>query len=173
VWALPRKQYEKEWGKGYHAPGFGSRFLAAVFKLVPKIGPFKVLKFEPVTPEEERDFLRSFDATVVQYRALLGAAASGTLSLPNRNLDTGNAAHTGEYRMADEAHLQLLDKLADRKFSDLTPQLKKAVADFFSGVDRAGLPEKTQKLLDQMDQAQAIPAAASQAAGQSMGQTTR
>lgn len=155
VWALPRKQYEKTWGKQYHAPGIGSRLLAAVFTLMPKFGPFKVLAFQPVTPVEERDFLRSFDATVVEYRTLLDAVGAGSLRLPNRNLDTGNPAHTGEYRLADEVHQHLLEKLADRKFAEMKPELKQAITDFFHGADRTQLAEKTQKLLDQMDQSQA------------------
>jgi hypothetical protein len=151
VWGLPRGQYEKEWGKSYRGPGFGARLLAAIFKVIPKIGPFKVLAYQHVTPDEEREFLRSFEATVVQYKTLLSTAGAGTLTLPNRNLDTGNAARTGEYRMADEAHQHLLEKLADKKFAGITPELKRAIADFFSG-DRLKLPVKTQQLLAQMDQ---------------------
>jgi len=130
-----------------------------VFTLMPKFGPFKVLAFQPVTPEEERDFLRSFDATVVEYRTLLDAVRAGSLSLPNRNLDTGNPAHTGEYRLADEAYQHLLEKLADRKFAEMTPELKQAITDFFHGADRTQLAEKTQKLLDQMAQSQATAGA--------------
>lgn len=153
VWGLPRHQYEKEWGKSYRGPGFGARLLAAIFKIVPKIGPFKVLAFQPVTPDEERDFLRSFESTVTQYKAALAEADAGRLKLPNRNLDTGNPAHTGEYRMADDAHQALLEKLAGQKFANLTPDLKNAIEEFYRGKDRTTLPEKTQKLLVDIDAA--------------------
>ena len=153
VWGLPRRQYEKEWGKSYRGPGFGARMLAVVFKIVPKIGPFKVLAFQPITPDEERDFLRSFEATVTKYKTALAEVEAGTLKLPNRNLDTGNPAHTGEYRMADEAHQSLLEKLAGQKFVNLTPDLKNAIDEFYRGKDRTTLPEKTQRLLVDIDAA--------------------
>jgi len=37
---LSRANYQKEWGKGYRKPGFGTRLLAFFLRFVPKIGPF-------------------------------------------------------------------------------------------------------------------------------------
>src|SRR5580704_19783153 len=37
---LSRAGYQREWGKGYRRPGFGTRLLALFLKVVPKIGPF-------------------------------------------------------------------------------------------------------------------------------------
>src|SRR6201987_97808 len=43
---LSRTNYQREWGKGYRRPGFGTRLLAFFLRFVPKIGPFKALAFK-------------------------------------------------------------------------------------------------------------------------------
>src|SRR3984957_10215691 len=40
---LSRTTYQKEWGKGYRKPGFGTRLLGFFLRFVPKVGPFKAL----------------------------------------------------------------------------------------------------------------------------------
>ena len=43
---LSRTNYQKEWGKSYRRPGFGTRVLAFFLNFVPKVGPFKALDFK-------------------------------------------------------------------------------------------------------------------------------
>src|SRR5882724_11373261 len=43
LYRLSRSDYEKEWGKDYSKPGFGTRFWSVVLRYMPKIGPFKAL----------------------------------------------------------------------------------------------------------------------------------
>jgi len=43
LYHLSRSSYEKEWGRDYTKPGCGTRILSTLFRLVPKIGPFKGL----------------------------------------------------------------------------------------------------------------------------------
>src|SRR6202023_449146 len=45
LYRLSRSEYERDWGKDYVKPGFGTRVLAGVFRYMPKIGPFKALAF--------------------------------------------------------------------------------------------------------------------------------
>jgi hypothetical protein len=45
--------FEKEWGKENRKPTAGERFLAFLYKLVPKIGPLRVLQLRLPTPETE------------------------------------------------------------------------------------------------------------------------
>ena len=54
------------------------------------------------------------------------------LSLENTDFDTGKPTVAGEYGLTDEAYAKLLDKLADRKFADMTPELRKNTLDFYS-----------------------------------------
>jgi hypothetical protein len=50
---LSRTNYQKEWGKGYRRPSFGTRVLAFFLRFVPKIGPFKALDFKINTQKNQ------------------------------------------------------------------------------------------------------------------------
>src|SRR5262249_55359587 len=71
VYGLSRESYEKEWGRDYDKLGVFDKTMAFLIRIVPKVGPFKVLAFKPPTPSAERMFFASFDATLVSYRGLL------------------------------------------------------------------------------------------------------
>src|SRR6202051_3157344 len=91
LYNLSRASYQKSWGKKYQPPTFDERFLAFLTKIIPKIGPLKVLQLRTPTPETERMFEASFNATLDRYRKLLGQAGAGHSDLQNYNFDTGGA----------------------------------------------------------------------------------
>lgn len=128
---LSRSSYEKDWGTEYHRPGIGTRFVALLLRLVPKSGPFKSLAFRAPTPEVERMFMASFDATVDSYRALLANVDAGSLVLPNENFDLGTPASAGQYVGTDLAYDKLLDRLADRKFVGIPADLRANILDYY------------------------------------------
>src|SRR5665213_3481656 len=84
---LSRSSYEKEWGRDYKRPGIGARLLTLVLRLVPKSGPFKGLEFRAPTPEVEKLFMTSFNATIDQYRKMLLNEKADRLTIPNENFD--------------------------------------------------------------------------------------
>jgi hypothetical protein len=131
LYNLSRASYEKEWGKDYQKPGPGDRFLAFLYKLVPKIGPLKILTFRTPTPEAEKMFEQSFNVTLDRYRVLLTELSNGNVSLPNDNLDVGEITARGEYRLDDEAGAQLLNKLAKMNFTGTSPELRVALLHYF------------------------------------------
>ena len=51
VFAYPPLDYEQTYGRNYQKPGRMARFLALVYRLVPKVGPLKPLAFKAPTPE--------------------------------------------------------------------------------------------------------------------------
>jgi len=53
LYNLKKSNYEKEWGKDYTKPKFSDKVLAFVYKLLPKIGPLRVLQFKTPTPGTE------------------------------------------------------------------------------------------------------------------------
>ena len=89
LYNLSRSSYEKNWGMEYRRPGFGTRLLTLLLEIVPKVGPFKALKIKVPTPEVEKMFMASFNATIVRCRALLADVDAGHPELPNENLDLG------------------------------------------------------------------------------------
>ena len=132
LYNLSRASYEREWGKDYQRPGFWDRFLAVVYRVLPKVGPLRVLQLKTPTPETERMFQASFNATMDRYRNLLKEQGEGRLKLPNNNFDVGEPTGPGKYRMNDDAHAKLLDKLAAQDFADVTPDLRAELLNFFA-----------------------------------------
>jgi hypothetical protein len=138
LYALPRRQYEKEWGDQYQRPGIFARILAVLFRLIPKVGPLKALSFKPVPPDGEKLFLESFNATLEGYRALLTAEREGRLQTKEVNLDTGKPLRKGDYRMADEVYAKLLQKLAERSFTNVDAALRADILNFFGTDPKPG-----------------------------------
>jgi hypothetical protein len=162
LYNLSRASYEKEWGKKYEQPTGGEKFLALLTKLLPKIGPLRVLQFKAPTPQTEKMFEASFNATLDRYRKLLGEVNGGHLELPNDNFDTGEATGPGKYGMNDDTYAKLLDKLSDEKFAGAAPELRANLLNFFA--DPAAPyatkrdPKAWAKLLTELDQLKAAPA---------------
>ena len=132
---LSRANYEREWGKDYRKPSPGERFLAFLFKLIPKFGPLKILQFRTPTPQTEKMFEASFNTTLDHYRELLTALREERLNLPNDNFDVGENTGPGKYRLNDEAHAELLDKLAENKFAGATSDVTAELLNFFAEPD--------------------------------------
>ena len=84
LYNLSRASYQKNWGKQYQPPTFGERFLAFLIRILPKFGPLKVLQLKTPTPETERMFEASFNATLDRYRQLLSQVGTGQLRLAER-----------------------------------------------------------------------------------------
>lgn len=135
LYNLSRASYEKQWGKNYQQPTFGEKFLAFLYKLIPKFGPLRVLQFRTPTPQTEKMFEQSFNATLDRYRAFLSDEAADHLELINNNFDTGGMTGPGKYRMNDEAQAKLLGMLAEQRFAGASPALREELLHFFSEPD--------------------------------------
>lgn len=142
VYNLSRAGYEREWGREYEKPGMMARVIAFTVRIVPKVGPFRILAFKPPTPETEQMFMNSFNATVEEYRASLAHVGAGQLALENRDFDTGRRTVAGEYRLADEAYSRLLRRLAEKDFEKLTPALREDILAFFNSSNAVALRVK-------------------------------
>jgi hypothetical protein len=132
LYNLSKSNYEREWGKNYRKPTAAERFLAFLYKLLPKWGPLKVLQFRTPTPQTEQMFEASFNATLDRYRVLLQKVREGELQLPNENFDIGEDTGPGKYRMNDDAHAELLDKLAEKNFAGVRFEVKAELLRFYA-----------------------------------------
>uniref|UniRef100_Q023A3 Uncharacterized protein n=1 Tax=Solibacter usitatus (strain Ellin6076) TaxID=234267 RepID=Q023A3_SOLUE len=156
---LSRSSFEKTWGSTYQRPGFGSRVLATLFRIVPRIGPFKALAFEPLTAETEKLYMAGFNASIDRHRELLGSVGAGRLNLPNDNFDVGDATKAGSYRLTDAAYAKLLHQL-DGHYPELPKELRTNILAFYQDL---GLPISTKKdesdwlrLQDELDRLRTI-----------------
>jgi hypothetical protein len=142
LYRLSRSDYEKEWGKDYTKPGFGTRILSTLLRYMPRIGPFKGLGFKNPTPQTEDLYFKSINLTVDQYRAFLHAVGTDTVLLPNCDLDSGQATKAAEYSLADDTYAKLLGQLSSHKFDETTPELRANILDFYSDLS---VPIETKK----------------------------
>jgi hypothetical protein len=130
LYNLSRSSYEKNWGATYQRPSGKSRLLAGFFHIVPRSGPFKALAFKKLTPEIEKLYMASFNASIDAYRDLLAGVGSGRLTLPNENLDMGEATKAGQYKLADAAYAKLLNKL-EGHYADMPQDLRNEILAFY------------------------------------------
>src|SRR5579864_8732450 len=145
LYNLSRASYQKNWGKQYQPPTFWENFLAFLARILPKIGPLKVLQLRTPTPETERMFESSFNTTLDSYRKLLGQVGAGQMDLPNDNFDTGEVTGPGKYRLNDETHARLLDALAKQNFSGTSPELRAEMLEFYGHQDAPYATKRNRK----------------------------
>jgi hypothetical protein len=132
VYRLSKAEYRKRWDKNYKEPGFATRCLAFLIRIIPKVGPFQSLAFRVPTPETEKMFRTSFRDTVMEYEALLTELReSGRVKLVNDNFDTGRVTGPGEYSLADDAYAELIDRLAEKHFAGITAELEHTLLTYY------------------------------------------
>ena len=142
LYHVKRADYEKEWGTTYRRPGVGTRFLAWVLRVVPKVGPFRALAFRSPTPQTMDLYFKSINRTIARYRDELNQVGKGRLELENLNFDTGKPTEPAQYTLADDTYAKLLDQLAQEKFATVTPEMRAEIMEYYSNLD---LPIKTKK----------------------------
>ena len=131
LYNLSRSSYEKEWGHTYERPGAGTRCLAFLFRILPKVGPLRAFSYHVPDPDSEKLFMASFNDTVARYRELLQLQISQPRQqLPDRNLDTGSPTKRGAYEKEDRAYEALLEKLSDSK-KEIDPRLLSSILDYY------------------------------------------
>ena len=138
VYRYTRRQFESEFGAQYQHSGWFARFVAFLYRLVPKIGPLKPLSFKTPSPEAERLFAESFKDTRARFGSSLDAVGRGRLDLPNTDFDTGKPSAHGEYALADDTYAELLRRLADAHFAGVSRALQQNIVAFY-----AAAPERT------------------------------
>ncbi len=132
VFQLTSADFERRWGREYSRPNVWQKILAWLFRLVPKIGPFRVLSFRPPTRETERLFVESFDRTVARYRVSLDQVAKGRPALADVNLDTGQPIRPGEYGLVDEAYAKWLGKLDEDGYARASAGVRSEILSFYA-----------------------------------------
>jgi hypothetical protein len=143
VYRLRRTEFEQLYGKQYARPGLGSRFLAVIVRILPKIGPLKSLQIKVPDSAQQDLYLKSVNLTVDQYdgylkgmrdRAPLSAGDQDFATPPDLaeiDLDTGKRSELGEYKLADETYAELLDELLHDPKSPMPADVQQSFVDFY------------------------------------------
>jgi len=135
VYIMKRSSYQRDWGRRYDGPTRWDRFLAFLLRLLPQIGPLKALGFKVPTPPVEQLFMRSFERATAAYSQKLAEAGNNALQLEDQNYDVGLPTPAGVYRLNDETQAYWLDKLAQKKFATVTPEMKRELLVFYRDVN--------------------------------------
>ncbi len=130
VYRISVAAYQKDWDNQYKRPGFGARFLAFLFRLVPKIGPFQAFAFKVPPPAAEKMFLASLDDTVRRYQELLVSVSEDRLQLPNENFDIGRPTRIGDYHLADDTYAKLLERF-DGHLNEVSDAMRANILMFY------------------------------------------
>ena len=172
VYRLRRTEFEKQYGKQYAHPGFASRFLAFIIRILPKVGPLKAFSIMVPNAAEQDLYIKSVNSTVDQYNLRLTQVKPPTPgkdeATPQRapdlqeiDLDTGKPSRFGEYQRADHAYANLLDKLLNDPKAPMTPDVHQSLVDFFSVRAEpawyAKKPRNWQKLQSELTTFDSIP----------------
>ena len=156
IYNISRSDYRKAWGDSYKGPGPTARIFAFVFRILPKIGPFKALAFQPPPKAAETMFLASFNETLAKYKLLLVSQGAGHLQLQDENFDIGVPTSPGTYRLADDAYAKLLGKLNGKP---IPPELRANILAFYADRNTKLATRRDdkawKKLLDELDRLQA------------------
>jgi Zinc dependent phospholipase C len=173
LYHLSRADYEKEWGKEYERAGFGTRFLAVMLRILPKVGPLKALDFKAPTPTTESMYFASINLTTDKYSSYLKAIRANTIRLTDSDLDSGKPTAPAEYSLADDTYAKLLSQLAYDKFQNTAAPLQKNILAFYADptapIETKKDPERWQKVQTNIDALRAFapspPAPQSQVVG--------
>lgn len=146
LYNLKRAKYEQEWGKDYQRPTMGDRFLAFLFRILPKIGPLKVLQFKTPNAEAEKMFEASFNSTLDQYRQLLKQQRTDQQpAMANDNFDLGKVSPPGQYKLGDSTRAKLLDQLAQQNFAGTTQEIRGELLEYFADANTQFAMKKDKK----------------------------
>jgi hypothetical protein len=141
-----RRAFRREFGSDYKAPGFGTRLLAFIIRIIPKIGPFSALTFRTPTPPAEALFVQSFTVASSDYERLVHEdQTAGSLKLENDNFDTGTVTGPGQYPLADVTYANLLDRLAKNKFANASPAIRADILKFYGDPSAPNAIKKKKK----------------------------
>jgi len=143
VYRLKRTEFEKEYGRQYAHPGFGSRVLALFIRILPKVGPLKAFSLMVPNAADQDLYIKSVNTTVDQFNSLLvqikppsegspDSMLQQALDLQEIDLDTGKPSRLGEYRRADQTYARLLDKILSDPKAQMAPDIHQSFVDFYS-----------------------------------------
>ena len=166
LYHLSRHQFEHDWGKDYKHPGFLAHVLAFLVRILPHVGPLSTLDIKVPSAVTEPLYLKSVANSSEGYKRDLQRSAANSLTLENKDFDTGRPTTPGEYHLTDETYAQLLDKLSKTHFAQVTPELRANLLAFFAGPQppafAAKSPHKWAKTRAELTQLQSFqPATAS------------
>jgi hypothetical protein len=136
---MRRPDYYGEFGKVREKTSIKATFLAFIFRILPKIGRLRFLKFKSPTPKAQSLLTNSFDSTVYNYKNGLERFRSLNTVFHNIDWDTGKKTMQYEYRLADKTYSDWVLKLKEKNFDTVTQPLKENIIGFYKSYSFNGV----------------------------------
>ena len=131
---MRQKQYNKQYGTGYKRPGIFPVFLSLFIRVLPKVGPLRVLKFKIPNAASEKYFIQSFDTIIQKYTSQIEQLQQSNIHLKDINYDTGESTQSCEYSLADDTYRKWILALKKNEFKDVTNPIKQNILVFYNGI---------------------------------------
>ena len=142
---MGKKQYYAEFGAKRQKPTLKAQILSFFIRILPKVGPLKMLRFKDVGPDGEKLFVKSFDTVLVHYNVALKLLHSKKAVFPDVDYDTGKPSMFGEYQLSDKTYSEMVIKLNELKFNNLTAPLKQNILNYYGKIDTTALAQEDPK----------------------------
>jgi hypothetical protein len=131
IYRMHRRNYKHQFGQK-EEPKFFEIVFSMATRILPRIGPFRVLKFKAPPPAADKLFVESFDSASWHYASFVVSLNKNDLDLENVDFDTGKKTQLGEYPLADQTYCKLLMKLKEKKFETVSLSLKENILSFYA-----------------------------------------
>jgi hypothetical protein len=139
---MSKRSFNLEYGKQRQESKFFAKVAVFFIRILPKVGPLKTLKFKSPGVEGQKLFALSFETILKNYNDALVKAGTNKLVLPDIDFDTGNITRLGEYPLADRTYDELLEKLQQQQYKNVTPQLKNSILEFYGTAKPVKITDK-------------------------------
>ena len=129
--ALAQSDFENGWDQYRKKAGLGTYTVAGLIFILPPIGPLAMTRIKGPDDAAEQAYVKSVNASTAAIRRLVGDVQGGdgarvAADLPNRDLDTGQKAAPGKYRLTDETYAKLLQEIVRPRYGTRVPEGLKA-----------------------------------------------
>lgn len=135
---LSQADFKPQWDPYEKKADMKARIFAVIIVILPKVGPLSGLAIRGPKPATELRYIKSVNMTMARYNALLAALTKRpkdsprlVMNLENIDLDTGEAAIPGTYRLMDSTYAKLLGKIVAVK-NPIPYTLKQNIEDYYS-----------------------------------------
>ena len=124
------------WDAYHHrGPRIGTRLLALMIFIIPKVGVLSDLSLRPPSPSAEQDYVSSLMHTVSAMRNTLNNATKSD-GLPNLDLDTGHPVEPGTYSLEDYTYVDLLHRMTRDPSQPVPFGIKQDLLAYFADLDK-------------------------------------
>lgn len=145
---IAKADFQPVWNRYRHKPGIGTRLLAVLIVILPKIGVLSELAIKIPSQHTQDLYVKSMNRSIEMYGGLLKQFATApdlTPPIPNLDLDTGEKSRPGAYALTDKTYAKLLHHVASNPERPIPSGLRQDILDFYSDSNAPITTKKNKK----------------------------